>query len=208
MAVTRSRMACRRSLVLALLLAVVLVAGPLAEVADARPRRRATSGRRAKKRPARLRTARGPGPCKWRGGGSVHPLCNRRGGGIRLVVVTNVPGTNMSVNQAWAPNVTSFVQAARAAGFDLQAHDGAGPGQGSFRTAAMQRELRRRGYPANRPGTSMHEWGLAVDLLCNGKLFIDDPSNHWCREWVRANAHNFGIYVHPGEPWHWSSNGR
>lgn len=94
--------------------------------------------------------------------------------------MTNVPGTNITVNQAWAPNVTAFVQAGRAAGFDLQANDGAGPGQGSFRTRGTQLHLRRMGYPANRPGTSMHEWGLAVDLLCNGKPFIDDPSNGPC----------------------------
>ena len=123
------------------------------------------------------------------------------------VWVINVAGTNITVNVALAPPVARFVEAGRAAGFDLQANDQAGPGQGSYRTRAMQADLRRRGFPANRPGTSMHEWGLAVDLLCNRRLFMD-AGNAACRSWVRGNAHGFGLYVHPAEPWHYSSNGR
>jgi hypothetical protein len=140
-------------------------------------------------------------------GGSVHPLCAAgKGGAIGNVVVEKVAGTNVVVNKAWAANVTAFFRAARAAGFDLGAWDVAGPGYGSFRTAAMQHDLRRRGFPANPPGESMHEWGLAIDLSCNDVKFLDAPPG--CRDWVRANAGRFGIYNLPSEAWHWSSNGR
>ena len=138
-------------------------------------------------------------------GGSVHPLCTGASG-TGSVAVERIPSTNVVVNRAWVPNVTAFFAAARAAGFRLQAYDLAGPGYGSFRTAAMQQELRRRGFPANPPGESMHEWGLAIDLSCNGARFLDAPAS--CRNWVRANAGRYGISNLPSEPWHWSSNGQ
>jgi hypothetical protein len=122
------------------------------------------------------------------------------------VVVEKVAGTNVVVNRAWTANVTAFFGAARAAGFTLQAWDVAGPGYGSFRSAAMQGDLGRRGYPANPPGLSMHEWGLAIDLSCDGAKFTEAPPA--CQDWVRANAGRFGMYNLPSEPWHWSSNGR
>ena len=139
-------------------------------------------------------------------GGSVHPLCSAgTKGAIGDVAVEKVPGTNVVVNRAWTANVSAFFAAGRAAGFTLQAFDVAGPGYGSFRSNAMQLDLRRRGYPANPPGLSMHEWGLAIDLSCNGVKFTEAPAA--CRDWVRANAGRFGIQNLPSEPWHWSSNG-
>ncbi|HSH59515.1 MAG TPA: M15 family metallopeptidase [Acidimicrobiales bacterium] len=139
-------------------------------------------------------------------GGSVHPLCSGGSKGtMGDVVVERVPGTNVVVNRAWTANVAAFFGAARAAGFTLQAWDVAGPGYGSFRSAEMQRDLRRWGYPANPPGLSMHEWGLAIDLSCNGAKFKEAPAA--CRDWVRASAGKFGIQNLPSEPWHWSSNG-
>lgn len=140
-------------------------------------------------------------------GGSVHPLCSvGTRGAIGDVAVEKVPGTNVVVNRAWTANVTAFFGAARAAGFTLQAWDVAGPGYGSFRSTEMQLDLRRRGYPANPPGLSMHEWGLAIDLSCNGAKFKEAPAA--CRDWVGTNAGGFGIQNLPSEPWHWSSNGR
>jgi len=129
-----------------------------------------------------------------------------KAGAIANVVVGKVPGTNVVVNQAWMANVTAFFRAARAAGFTIEAWDVAGPGYGSFRSTAMQQDLRRRGFPANPPGESMHEWGLAIDLSCNGAKFLEAPAS--CRDWVKANAGRFGIYNLPSEPWHWSSNGK
>ena len=139
-------------------------------------------------------------------GGSVHPLCSGgTGGSIGDVVVEKVAENNVVVNKAWTANVTTFFRAARAAGFTLQAWDVAGPGYGSFRSASMQRDL-GLGYPANPPGLSMREWGLAIDLSCNGAKFTEASPPCW--DWVRANAGSFGIQNLSSEPWHWSSNGR
>lgn len=60
--------------------------------------------------------------------------------------------------------------------------------------------------PTARPGSSMHERGLAVDFTYNGSL-INSRSNPGFR-WLEANAAGFGFYNLPSEPWHWSSNGQ
>lgn len=191
-------------------LAAVTMAVVLPETAGARPSRarssRSKTGKvkKAKTRQVAAKPAPAPRPCQYGRGGSVLPLC-RGGSGIRNTWVEGVPGTNIVVNKAWVPTVSAFVGAARQAGFNLQAWDNAGHGYGSFRTAAMQSSLRRRGYPANPVGTSMHEWGLAIDFSCNGAKFLEAPPP--CRNWVRAYAPYFGIYNLPSEPWHWSSNG-
>jgi peptidoglycan hydrolase CwlO-like protein len=57
-----------------------------------------------------------------------------------------------------------------------------------------------------RPGTSMHEQGLAIDFSLNGSL-ITSRSNPGFR-WLAANAGRFGLQNLPEEPWHWSTNGR
>jgi peptidoglycan hydrolase CwlO-like protein len=57
-----------------------------------------------------------------------------------------------------------------------------------------------------RPGTSMHEQGLAIDFSYNGSL-ISSRSNPGFR-WLAANAGRFGLRNLPEEPWHWSTNGR
>ena len=57
-----------------------------------------------------------------------------------------------------------------------------------------------------RPGKSMHQRGLALDLNCNGEL-ITSRSNP-CFLWLVANAEQrFGFKNLPSEPWHWSTNG-
>jgi hypothetical protein len=55
--------------------------------------------------------------------------------------------------------------------------------------------------PTARPGTSMHELGLAIDF--------DNCSTHAtpCWQWLNANAASYGLHNLPSEPWHWSVNG-
>ena len=55
--------------------------------------------------------------------------------------------------------------------------------------------------PTARPGTSLHESGLAIDF--------DRSSTHATAvyTWLAANAARFGFYNLPSEPWHWSVNG-
>jgi probable HAF family extracellular repeat protein len=59
--------------------------------------------------------------------------------------------------------------------------------------------------PTARPGTSMHERGLAIDFSCDG-LLIRSRSNP-CYQWLAANAASYGLYNLPSEAWHWSTNG-
>jgi len=60
--------------------------------------------------------------------------------------------------------------------------------------------------PTARPGTSMHEQGLAIDFTCNGGGVISSRSSP-CFTWLAANGAGYGFYNLPSEPWHWSSTG-
>jgi peptidoglycan hydrolase CwlO-like protein len=59
--------------------------------------------------------------------------------------------------------------------------------------------------PTARPGTSMHEQGLAIDFTCGGGGTV--RSGDVCYNWMRAHAARYGLYNLPGEPWHWSVDG-
>jgi peptidoglycan hydrolase CwlO-like protein len=60
--------------------------------------------------------------------------------------------------------------------------------------------------PTARPGSSMHEQGLAIDFSANGSLITSRSSAGY--RWLAANAGRFGLSNLPEEPWHWSTNGR
>ena len=59
--------------------------------------------------------------------------------------------------------------------------------------------------PTARPGRSMHERGLAVDFVYNGRSIRSRNSTGY--RWLAANANDYGLYNLPSEPWHWSTNG-
>ncbi len=59
--------------------------------------------------------------------------------------------------------------------------------------------------PAARPGTSMHERGLAIDFTCNGALISSYGSA--CYGVDAGQRPSFGLHNRPGEAWHWSTNG-
>lgn len=153
---------------------------------------------------------------KFNRGGSPTPLCKSgTAGTTRDVVTKTVPGSNLVVNKAWATNVEKLRGAAWARGFNLQGYrDPELPSwfksPGSFRSYEEQKYLYEEGYPANPPGRSMHEWGQALDLSCNG---VSIQRNRDCWNWVRANGPKYGVYnftgiTSPGqsEAWHFSSN--
>jgi LAS superfamily LD-carboxypeptidase LdcB len=58
--------------------------------------------------------------------------------------------------------------------------------------------------PTARPGTSMHEQGLAIDFTVGNSTI---RSGSAASTWMRANAANYGLYNLPGEPWHYSVDG-
>lgn len=118
------------------------------------------------------------------------------------------------VHKSIAGQVSALVAAAKAAGINLSG--------GGFRDPAEQITLRRAHCgtsdyaiyqmpasqctpPTARPGTSMHERGLAMDLQSNGRLITSrsDPAFVW----LKANAARYGFYNLPSEPWHWSTTG-
>ncbi len=119
-----------------------------------------------------------------------------------------------SVNASIADAVAGLVDAASAAGHSL--------GGGGYRSSASQIALRKAhcgtsdyaiyqmpssqcSPPTARPGASMHERGLALDLTCSGSLIRSRSSS--CFQWLAANAASYGFYNLPSEPWHWSTNG-
>lgn len=59
--------------------------------------------------------------------------------------------------------------------------------------------------PTARPGSSMHEQGLAIDFTSNGQTIQSRSSSAF--QWLDANAGRYGFQNLPSEPWHWSTNG-
>ncbi len=141
------------------------------------------------------------------GGGSYTPPTITGSGSI-----VNVGG--IRVHQSIAGNVQSLLSAAAAAGINF--------GGGGFRDPAGQIAVRRSNCgssnyavyqmpasscrpPTARPGSSMHEQGLAIDFTQGGRTLTRSSSGY---QWLKANAGRFGLRNLPSEPWHWSTNGR
>lgn len=59
--------------------------------------------------------------------------------------------------------------------------------------------------PTARPGTSMHERGLAIDFTFEGRAIASE--DHPVFQWLAANAAAYGLSNLAGEPWHWSTTG-
>lgn len=143
-----------------------------------------------------------PSPAPGTGGGTGAP---------DIVTVRSV----FKVARQIAPKLEALLAAAEADGIRL-GHNS------SFRTREKQIALRKKycgptdfdifEKPSSqctpqvaRPGTSNHERGLAIDFSYNGiKMGPDNPGFRW----LAANAGRFDFYNLPGEPWHWSVDGK
>ena len=138
------------------------------------------------------------------GGGSLAPIPST-GGPVSLSTVGGI-----TVASSIAGQLSSLLSASRSAGLSL--------GGGGYRDPAAQMALRQAhcpdpvnsppsacSPPTARPGTSLHEQGLAVDFTNNGRLITSrsDPAF----QWLAANAGSYGFYNLPSEPWHWSTTG-
>jgi len=128
-----------------------------------------------------------------------------RTGSVPLATVRGI-----TVHADIADELAALMDAAEADGLSL--------GGGGYRDSSQQQRLREQNCPdperspasscrppTARPGSSMHERGLAVDFTNGGRL-ITSRSNPAFR-WLAANAARFGFYNLPEEPWHWSTNG-
>ncbi|MGV3759452.1 MAG: D-alanyl-D-alanine carboxypeptidase family protein [Actinomycetota bacterium] len=119
-------------------------------------------------------------------------------------------GGSITVNSSIAGNVKSMLDAAAADGVMLCG--------GGYRSSEGQIQTRKNNCgtsyyaiyempasqcspPTARPGTSMHEQGLAIDFNnCSSRSTA-------CYQWLSGNASSFGFHNLPSEPWHWSTNG-
>lgn len=105
---------------------------------------------------------------------------------------------------------------------DAAAADGVALCGGGWRSPEQQIQLRREhcgtsnyaiyqmpasqcSPPTARPGSSLHEQGLAVDFTCDGGGAVDHGDACW--SWLEANANSYGLFNLPSEPWHWSVDG-
>ncbi len=120
----------------------------------------------------------------------------------------------IQVHESIAGQLASMLSAADNSGISLSG--------GGYRSSAGQIQTRRNNCgtsnyavyqmpasqcspPTARPGTSMHERGLAIDFTYNGRIINSRSSPAY--QWLAANASSYGFYNLPSEPWHWSVNG-
>jgi septal ring factor EnvC (AmiA/AmiB activator) len=148
------------------------------------------------------------------GGGPAPSIIAPAPGG--LATVTCPHGGSIKVAGSIAGNVQALLDAAAAQGVSLCASSG-------WRSPEKQIDLRRAhcgtsyyaiylmpssqcNPPTARPGTSMHERGLAIDFSCNGGGAILRGNSCW--NFLVAHANSYGLYNFPPEPWHWSTTGQ
>ncbi len=181
------------------------IAGKQAELAKAVAAQRAAQQARAKSSSSAGGAVVSGGGGGGGGGGGTPP--NIVGSGS----IVSVGG--IRVHQSIAGNLQRLLSAASAAGINF--------GGGGYRDPSGQIAVRRNNCgssnyaiyempasscspPTARPGTSMHERGMAIDFTQGGSTLTRGSSGF---AWLRANAASFGFFNLPSEPWHWSTNG-
>jgi hypothetical protein len=170
---------------------------------------KALAGKIAARNAALAAQARAAGAGRSGGGRSSRSGSRSAGGGVSVTTVRGI-----TVASSIADNLDRLMGAADSAGLHL--------GGSGYRDSSQQVALRRAhcgssdyeiyeapasscSPPTARPGSSMHERGLAVDFTCNGSLISSRGSP--CFRWLSGNAAGYGFYNLPSEPWHWSTNG-
>jgi septal ring factor EnvC (AmiA/AmiB activator) len=132
-----------------------------------------------------------------------------------LATVTCPYGGSITVAGSIVDNVQALLNAAARDGVSLCARSGwRSPEEqialriqncGSSNYAIYYMPASQCSPPTARPGTSMHEQGLAIDFSCNGGGAITYGNECW--NWLAAHAAEYGLYNLPSEPWHWSTTG-
>jgi hypothetical protein len=128
------------------------------------------------------------------------------------ISLTTVRG--ITVNSSIAAQLDKMLGAAEADGITFTGQGYRSPSEqlavrqkncGSSDYAVYEMDPSQCHPPTARPGTSMHERGLAIDFIYNGSLISSHSSPGY--QWLSANAAQYGFYNLPSEPWHWSVNG-
>jgi LAS superfamily LD-carboxypeptidase LdcB len=153
-------------------------------------------------------------PVHTGGGGAAPSVIAPAPGG--LATVTCPHGGSITVAGSIAGDVQRLLNAAAADGVSLCASSGWRSPQkqialrrahcGSSYYAIYQMPSSQCHPPTARPGSSLHEQGLAIDFSCNGGGAIRWGNSCW--NWLAAHASSYGLYNLPSEPWHWSTTGR
>ena len=125
---------------------------------------------------------------------------------------TNVttPGTPSSINvcKSISSNLTKLLAAAKTANIILS-----GSGSRNFNEQTAMWNEKKCNPPGTvncnkivaKPGTSMHESGMAIDFRCDNKAIGKQDYSNKCVVWLAKNAINYGFKNLPGEAWHWST---
>ncbi len=100
------------------------------------------------------------------------------------------------IDSSIAANFDAMVAEAKKDGVDLQIESGWRSRQ--EQEVLYQKYLNGTGNLAAKPGTSNHESGQAIDFKNTPGAF----------DWLAKNASKFGLKNLPGEPWHYSVNGK
>jgi LAS superfamily LD-carboxypeptidase LdcB len=131
-----------------------------------------------------------------------------------LATVTCPAGGSITVAGSIAGDVQALLDAAAADGISLCGGGYRSPEEqiqlrmehcGTSDYAIYQMPASQCDPPTARPGTSLHEQGLAIDFTCDGGSVVDYGDACW--NWLDANADSYGLYNLPSEPWHWSVDG-
>ncbi|MGI9578472.1 MAG: D-alanyl-D-alanine carboxypeptidase family protein [Microthrixaceae bacterium] len=189
-----------------------------AEIAAALEAQRKAEAARAAQRAAAQKSALGSGSSS---GSSSSGGSGGSSGGSSNFTPPAITGSGsivsvggIRVHQSIAGNVQALLNAAAADGIIFSGGGYRDPaGQiavrrsncGSSNYAVYQMPASSCRPPTARPGSSMHEQGLAIDFTQGGRTLTRSSSGY---QWLRANAGRFGLRNLPSEAWHWSTNGR
>jgi LAS superfamily LD-carboxypeptidase LdcB len=131
-----------------------------------------------------------------------------------LATVTCPAGGSITVAGSIAGDVQALLDAAAADGISLCGGGYRSPEEqiqlrmehcGTSDYAIYQMPASQCDPPTARPGSSLHEQGLAIDFTCDGGSVVDYGDACW--NWLEASANSYGLYNLPSEPWHWSVDG-
>jgi hypothetical protein len=126
------------------------------------------------------------------------------GAAVHVVNVAGIGPTNIE----WSHQVEAMLAAAESDGLTLTGSSYRHPAQqialrrahcGTSHYATYDMPASQCSPPTARPGTSLHELGLAIDFHnCSTRSSA-------CYRWLATNALRYGIHSLPSEPWHWST---